>query len=295
MEFKEISDGFMVMKKILKLFIPPIFINLFSYFKKQNKQKNTILKEIAPFKETQLSWDEALKETANGYSSELILTKCRDSLLKVKNGEFPYERDSVLFTEIEIFYPLLSSLLYVSSINNQKLNIIDFGGSLGSTYFQNRDLLKKAGITINWNIIEQGNFIEYGKEYFSNEELHFRKKIYNIPNMENIAVCLFSSVLPYLEEPYAVFDTIRNSNIKYIIIDRTYFLNTESEDVLTIQKVPPEIYEASYPAWFLSLNKFYDYIRKYYDIVFKWNALDQHQLEGHKTTGLGFLLKTKDK
>jgi putative methyltransferase (TIGR04325 family) len=270
------------LKSALKLFIPPIFIKVLFYFR--NKKK------IDLFQETKLSWDEALKKTTDGYSSDLILTKCRDSLLKVRDGEYPYERDSVLFTEKELFYPLLTSLLYVSSVNNHMLNIIDFGGSLGSTYFQNKDILKKVGIKINWNIIEQRNFIECGKEYFANDELHFYHKIDDVPSKENISVCLFSSVLPYLKEPYVVFDIIRNNNIKYVIIDRTFFLDTESNDILSIQKIPPEIYDASYPAWFLSLSKFLSYIKRYYDIVFEWKALDQHFFENYKTTGLGFLL-----
>jgi len=49
-----------------------------------------------------------------------------------------------LFTKKEIFFPLLSSLLYVSLKNNYTLNIIGFGDSLGSTYFQNIDILKQA-------------------------------------------------------------------------------------------------------------------------------------------------------
>ena len=244
------------------------------------------------FKETNLSWDDAFLKTSKGYSAENILVKCKDSLLKVKNGEYPYERDSVLFTEKEIFYPLLSSLLYISLENNNHLNIIDFGGSLGSTYFQNKDILKQVGIKINWNIIEQESFVKCGKEYFADNDLHFFNNIEELTNKEDISVCLFSSVLPYLKEPYTILDTIRQHKIKYVIIDRTYFLENENEDVLTIQKVPSEIYNASYPAWFLSLSKFLSFISMH-NIVFKWEALDQHKLENRKTIGLGFLLKDK--
>jgi putative methyltransferase (TIGR04325 family) len=255
---------------------------LFYHFKSKDIQ----------FQKTNLSWEDAYKETAKGYSAENILIKCRDSLLKVKNGEYPYERDSVLFTEKELFYPLLSSLFYISMENDKHLNIIDFGGSLGSTYFQNRDILKKAGIKINWNIIEQESFVKCGKESFTDNELKFYFNIDEVINGKSkIDVCLFSSVLPYLKEPYAVFEIIKRYNIKYVIIDRTFFLEDEIEDILTIQNVPPEIYKASYPAWFLSLDKFISYINKYYDIVLKWQALDQHQLNNHKTIGLGFLLE----
>ena len=271
-------------KFILKLFIPPVVFKLINCFKGKNIQ----------FQKTLLSWDDAFEKTSKGYSAENILIRCRDSLLKVKNGEYPYERDSVLFTEKEIFYPLLASLFYISLENNGCLNIIDFGGSLGSTYFQNKDILKQVGIKINWNIIEQESFVKCGKEYFANDELNFSYNIGEVINEKSkVDVCLFSSVLPYLKEPYAILDMIKCHNIKYIIIDRTFFLENELKDILTIQKVPPEIYAASYPAWFLSLDKFISYINKYYDTVLKWQSLDQHQLENYKTIGLGFLLKGK--
>jgi len=280
---KKISD----FKTILKLFIPPVILKLFSF------KKNNIPKKSYNFHETNLSWDNAHKETLNGYSAENILTKCRDSLLKVKNGKCPYERDSVLFTEKELFYPLLASLLYTSIKNGNRLNIIDFGGSLGSTYFQNRDILKQVGININWNIIEQESFVKCGKEYFADNELHFFNNINELTDKEKMSVCLFGSVLPYLKEPYSMLETIKRSNIKYVIIDRTFFLEDEFEDVLSIQKVPPEIYDASYPAWFLSLSKFLSFVNNSYNINFKWNNSDIISLAGYKTSIRGFFLEKK--
>ena len=272
-------------KSIIKLFIPPIILRIISHNKRNAIQ----------FQKTDLLWEETLEQTSNGYSAENILTKCRDSLLKVQSGLYPYERDSVLFSEKEIFYPLLSCLFYVALKNDKKLNLIDFGGSLGSTYFQNRDILKQAGITINWNIIEQDNFVKCGKEYFSNNELHFYNEINELSKESGkISICIFSGVLAYLKEPYRIFDSIRLYDIKYIIIDRTFFLDSETEDILSIQTVPPEIYEASYPAWFLSLNKFFYFIEAKYNIVFKWDCLDNVNIRSYKTSARGFFLERKD-
>jgi putative methyltransferase (TIGR04325 family) len=270
-------------KSIIKLFIPPVVFKLLNCFKSKNIQ----------FQETNLSWDDAFEKTSEGYSAENILIKCRDSLLKVKNGEYPYERDSVLFTEKELFYPLLSSLLYVSIESNNRLNIIDFGGSLGSTYFQSKDILKQVGIKINWNIIEQENFVKCGKEHFANNELNFFNDIDELTNKQDISVCLFSSVLPYLKEPYTILDTIRRHKIKYVIIDRTYFLENEFKDILTVQKVPPEIYDASYPAWFLSLSKFFNFIDNTYTVLFKWDNSDAISLAGYRTSIRGLFLEKK--
>jgi hypothetical protein len=89
-----------ILKSIIKLFIPPVVFNFLYHFRNKNIQ----------FQKTSLFWDDAFEKTSKGYSAEHILIKCRDSLLKVKNGEYPYERDSVLFTEKEIFYPIFSEI-----------------------------------------------------------------------------------------------------------------------------------------------------------------------------------------
>ncbi|GHT84215.1 methyltransferase, TIGR04325 family protein [Spirochaetia bacterium] len=245
------------------------------------------------FRKTNLSWDDILRKTADGYSSENILNKCRDSLSKVRDEEYPYERDSVLFKEKEIFFPLLSSLLLVCIKEQNALNLIDFGGSLGSAYFQNKEILKQSEVNINWNIVEQENFVECGLKYFANNELHFYKKIDECCALMDISVCLFSSVLQYLKNPYSLIDNVIKKNIKYMIIDRTIFIENGNEDILSIQTVPKEIYEASYPVWFLSLNKFLTYMEKNFEIIYKWTALDQHKLKGYKTIGLGFLFVKK--
>jgi hypothetical protein len=138
-------------KYILKLFLPPIVGKIIVFSRKGFE-----------FAETSLSWKEIVKET-KGYEADNILEKCKNALLKVKNGEYPYERDSVLFDAVQIFYPLLSALFYVALKCNSEINIVDFGGSLGSTYYQNRGLLKKTEINFSWNVIEQGHFVRLSK------------------------------------------------------------------------------------------------------------------------------------
>jgi len=99
------------------------------------------------------SWNEAVA-ASTGYDLELILEKTKAALLKVKNGEVIYERDSVLFNEVQYAWPLLAGLMWVAAQSRGRLNVLDFGGSLGSTYFQNRAFLRDLP-EVRWNIIEQ--------------------------------------------------------------------------------------------------------------------------------------------
>lgn len=239
------------------------------------------------------NWQQAIKATT-GYDKDLILEKVKESMLKVKNGQAAYERDSVLFDKVEYFWPLLSSLLWIASKENNKLNIIDFGGSLGSTYFQNLFFLKHLN-EIKWSIIEQPNFVETGKKFFSDEKLNFYENLDICLSQQQPDAILLSSVLEYLEKPYPLLEEVLKKNFKYIIIDRTKFLRSSSaDDRLTIQKVPSGIYDASYPCWFFNEQKFLNIFKDKYALVSDFPALggaiDEHGIKGEYK---GFIFELK--
>jgi putative methyltransferase (TIGR04325 family) len=230
-------------KKIIKSFIPPFVFNLFKGKRKYGFFGN--------YKD----WQSALKDS-KGYDDPAILEKVKNSLLKVKNGEAVYERDSVLFDHIEYSWPILTSLLWIASKNNNRLNLIDFGGSLGSSYFQNINFLKHLS-ELKWNVIEQNNFLECGKKYFENDQLKFKNNIESCMTESRPQAILLSSVIEYIEKPYDILEEIVKNKIPYVIVDRTsFFKDTNLPDRITIQKVSPRIYDAVYPCWILNEEKF---------------------------------------
>jgi putative methyltransferase (TIGR04325 family) len=64
------------------------------------------------------------------------------------------------------------------------------------------------------------------------------------------------------------------TGFKYIIFDRTAFIDT-GDDRITVQKVPPEIYPASYPAWFFNQEKFLDFFSGEYELIADFISNDQ--------------------
>ncbi|MCX7821522.1 MAG: methyltransferase, TIGR04325 family, partial [Brevinematales bacterium] len=222
--------------KILNYILPPFFIDIARF----------ILNTRYGWHGNYQSWEEAKKDST-GYDIPLIVEKVRNALLKVKNGEAVHERDSVLFDEIEYSWPLLAGLLLAAVSNKGKLSVLDFGGSLGSTYFQNRRFLTRLP-NLSWNIVEQKHFVEEGKKYFEDEKLHFYYDIEECLRKEKPNVLLLSSVLQYLEKPYDMLAHLLSCEFPFVIVDRTPF-NIKPEDRITVQRVPPWIYEASYPCW----------------------------------------------
>jgi putative methyltransferase (TIGR04325 family) len=237
------------------------------------------------------SWEEA-QLNCSGYDSDIILEKCKNALLKVKNKEAVYERDSVLFDKIQYSWGLLAGLQKVAIENNNNLNVLDFGGSLGSTYYQNKAFLsglKKLG----WNIVEQAHFVDCGKQNFENEQLNFYHTIEECTQNSKPNVLLLSSVLQYLENPNQWIEKFNNLQIEYVIIDRTAFIDSD-EDVLTIQNVAESIYKASYPAWFFNEEKLIQKFNKYEFTAFNSFVETQIVLNNNQHAyWKGFILKLK--
>ena len=207
----------------------------------------------------------------------------------MKNGEVRYERDSITYDTIQYSWPVLSFLLYI--INNEnRLNVIDYGGSLGTSYFQNLKFLNQVD-NFRWNIIEQEAFVKIGKEYFSNENLFFYPSIDECLQSTTPSILLFSSSLQYLERPFHILDKIiEKSKVRYMIFDLIGILNNGYQDRLTVQKVSPKIYDASYPCWFfneqkihpISLNYGYEVEESFHCGMKKTIQIDYEDQAGYK-------------
>ena len=175
------------LKKLVKTILPQSFISFFVGF-------------FYGWKGNYSNWQEA-KIESTGYDAENIFKKVKAASLKVRNGEATFERDSVLFDKEDYNFQILSSLFWIAAQNKGKLNILDFGGSLGSTYFQNRSLLEKLN-PLKWNIVEQEKFVNEGITHFQNDQLSFYKTIDECLVQNHIDIILLSSVLQYLENLY---------------------------------------------------------------------------------------------
>ncbi|KAF0146420.1 MAG: hypothetical protein FD156_88 [Nitrospirae bacterium] len=234
------------------------------------------------------TWEEASR-SSTGYNSQVILEKVFDASLKVKNGLAIYERDSVVFDKIEYSWPVLSSLLWIASQNGNRLNIVDFGGSFGSSYYQNRYFLAHLQ-ELRWNIVEQAGFVELGRKDFKNEHLRFYSDLDECYKSEHPQVILCSSVIQYLERPYDFIDKIGSLGFEYIIIDRTPFI-LRGKDKIAVQKVPPSIYDASIPCWLLNLDNFKRYISRTYELIVEFVGLDN--VDDENLIFKGFILRKR--
>lgn len=229
------------MKHLIKSFIPPIALQV------ANKITGRNIQWIGKY----TSWDEANSNIkGKGYDPYTYLDKLINVMKVVRDDESKYERDSILFDKMTHPYPLLSSLFALTSLLQAKsLYVLDFGGSLGSLYFQNRKFLRSLP-KLSWNILEQEPIIKAGKKHFQTQELLFHSSFEEAESRlkpQDTKILILSSVLQYLKNPYEVLDSlIERFNFDAIILDRTP-CNKDEGHRIAIQKVPQKIYQAQYP------------------------------------------------
>lgn len=194
-------------------------------------------------------WASALA-ASNGYSATTILERVAHGTREVLAGRAIFERDSVLFNESAHPFQMLAPLLRHAIRNGRLLEVIDFGGSLGSSYRQCRSFIPDA-VHLRWHVVEQAGFVALGTAEFSTDELHFHASLDELPAMQSPPLLLASSVIQYLEDPHAVVNAFGRTGADTLVVDRTP-VSDKADDVLCIQRVPPNIYDASYPCWILS-------------------------------------------
>lgn len=243
-----------VLKALARDWLPPVIARLF----------HRIRGGRIRFEGDYDTWDEASRH-CTGYDAEEILPKVLAATLKVKHGEAAFERDSVLFDQIEYAWPVLAGLMWAAARSGGRLNVLDFGGALGSSYFQNRKFLRSLP-DVCWNVVEQPHYVDAGRKHIQHEQLRFYKSVDEclVENQPN--VILLSSVLQYLESPTDLISELNKVGALCLIVDRTPFTLNE-QDKLIIQKVPAAIYSASYPMRIFSLPKFEQLLAKNWNMV----------------------------
>lgn len=197
-------------------------------------------------------WEEAATQ-CGGYDAQHILDKVLAATLKVKSGLAAFERDSVTFDTVEYAWPLLSGLMWAAAKNEGRLNVLDFGGALGSTYFHNRMFLDSLPAMV-WNVVEQPHYVEAGKRHIQDASIRFYASIQECLTENRPNLVVLSSVLQYLPNPSQLIAEIDAIGAGSLILDRTPF-TVGDEDKVVVQTVPATIYQASYPMWILSKPK----------------------------------------
>ncbi|QWW70865.1 TIGR04325 family methyltransferase [Rhizobium sp. WYJ-E13] len=204
-------------------------------------------------------WRSAMS-ASGGYDAPAILAKVLEATRAVVQGRAAYERDTVIFKERSYSHPLLAWLMYVASRSDCRLRVVDFGGALGSSYFQHRTAFAHLK-ELKWCVVEQPHFVKAGRTEFEDESLSFCDNLDEAIDRVQPDVVLLSGVLQYLENPRQFLEALLSKGVKFILIDRT-MAQFDVAEAPFVQHVPGWIYSASYPVWFLNADELQDNFQK---------------------------------
>lgn len=262
------------LKSITKQILPPF---LFKFLKKFIKNKSFV---------SYATWLEA-ENASKGYDSENIIEKIKNSAKLVFDGKATYERDSVIFSEIQYSYPLLASILFVAA-NSDTFRVIDFGGGLGTTFQQNKIFLTKLKSHCDWRIVEKDKLVSIGKKEFTNNNLSFYSTIADAAK-NGIDAIIFAGVICYICNPYNYLNKAIDVKAPFIIFDRTPIVIGEI-DTFAVQYVENSIYKASLPKRNFGYENLIKIFQRDYDLIEEWVCDMQPD---NNSTDMGFIFKRK--
>lgn len=270
-----------IIKRYLKACLPPALVEVYK------KRARMGILFVGDFPD----WDTAATH-AEGYDSEQILERVYLATQQVVSGKAAGERDSVLFDRTPYPFPVIAVMLRAAIENHGHLSVLDFGGALGSTYYQCKDFLGMASV-LKWNIVEQTHYVRVGKREFESESLRFYDTVDIASQVSPPQVVLASSVLQYLSDPDTVLKSFVSSEAEYIVIDRTPFA-MDGRPHISTQLVPSSINSSSYPLRLFTEIQLKAPLLPYYDEIASFPAVDGTLGYGSlKAVFKGFIFKKK--
>ena len=230
---------------------------------------NTPTGPVVSFSEPYPSWT-AAQQVSSGYDSAVILGRVNDAVAEVRSGRAVFERDGVAFTHVEYPLFLLSSVLFAGQ-KSSGLRVLDFGGSLGSSYFQASPLLQHLP-DLHWSVVEQPQFVEAGKP-LEDGRLEFFQSIGAAVASGKPDIAIFSGVIEYLEHPWPILEEIAATGIEYLLFDRTSFLadsvTAPSGALIAVQKVVWGKVHDSYPIRLHEYRQFLRRLEQSWEVIFE--------------------------
>jgi len=216
------------------------------------------------------SFDEAKKKCI-GYDSDEIFNKVKEATLMVKDNDGCYERDGVVFFEKSINYNLMMYLYRLAFERKTAISVLDWGGSLGSTYWQHREIFLNEKLINKWIVIEQERFVSFGAEALEDGLLKFERSEKALEILSHVDCVLLSAVMQYIENIEEVFEMIIDSGVKYIILERT---PSTRKELFCVEIVKKPIYDASYALRIWSEEKIISFFNdKGYQLSDSWKSL----------------------
>jgi putative methyltransferase (TIGR04325 family) len=231
---------------------------------------------------------EAARADSTGYGEAAILVQTAKAMRAVRDGHASFERDGVLLPEPELPLPLLAGLLRAAAENEGVLDLVDFGGALGSTYYATRRFLRPLR-AVRWRVVDLPATTACGRAEFATDELSFHD---SLDEAGPAPVLVLSGSLQFLPDPHGFLQGALARRFETVALDRTFICGGD-QDRLTVQHVPAWIYPARYPAWFFSEPRLLAHFESGWDRLASFPAIDEPTLPDAYAAARGYLFRRR--
>ncbi len=183
----------------------------------------------------------------------------------------------------------------------QRLNVIDFGGACGMHYFAFRKLLG-PGIVVRWFVVETTAMCSAGRQLENRELRFFDDFAVATAEIGEIDLLYTSGTIQCVERPYHVLGMIRDSRPRLALFNRLA-LTLKDDDLITLHKsmlswhgigpLPDGFVdrEVRYPYTFLAKRRFEESLSGYRVAIEFDDKSGVHPIGGEPVIGLGRLVE----
>jgi len=230
------------------------------------------------------TWEEALKDSTSYMSGPIIEATVNE------RQQFMSKFDPADLFVDDRTQQLLSALAVIQQKKPiTSFKVLDFGGGAGPYFYVMRRAL--AHMEIDWTIVETEEMADAFRRF---EEPHLRWRTSlpeaSVSGNKPFDLCLASSSLPYVPMPYDILQKLIALG-RFVITNRMAFIDGP-EDKIAVQRVPPEIFTGSYPAWFFSREKLLAFMQKYSHLTLRWKVpQDAFNFEGKRIVFEGYMFE----
>jgi putative methyltransferase (TIGR04325 family) len=214
------------------------------------------------------TWAEA-KKHCSGFDPSRALPRILKATRAVVNGSAAAEQNGVLRDHVDYSWPTLAAFMWVAG-QDSRLRLVDFGGSLGTTYRQNARFLRSLK-DVQWAVVEQPELVLAGKREFEDGRLQFFHELESAFTAIQANVVFLSNALQYLEKPYEMLNRAFKLGARYVVLDRTPVIEGD-KDRLTRQVHANQADAGSQPAWFFSHQRLFAHVQERYELVAEFES-----------------------
>ena len=174
------------------------------------------------------TWEEALQATGPYKPKMATLI---ETVRRYRDGE-PSYLNRYDASSRGVSYPLLAGLLTASVRCGGRLSVLDFGGSLGQTWFGLEWTLRHLPSPTMWCVVDQPECVADGVPLFESDRLRFYASVDAAASEHELNTVVCSSTLQYLDEPYEILDMLARLTLPHLILDRTPISNEDTELIM---------------------------------------------------------------